>query len=376
MADPKTLTVVDVGTTKIVTLIGEASQDAERGYSVIGVGVAPARGIRRGQVINVQEATQAIRDSLAGAEQSSGVKPTVVMMSISGSHIDSQNSMGAVAISRGEQGVMIEDINKGLEAAQAISVPSGREIFHVIPRHFKIDDQEGVRNPTGMLGYRLEVQAHIVTCGATAMLNLEKCAHEAGVDVIELVLTPLASATAVLTPTEREMGAVLVDIGGGTTSLSVFMEGAPWHSHVLDIGAAHFTSDLAMVLRLPMETAEKLKVEHGSANPGEFGAEQWVELAGFGDEPNVRVSRREVSEILRARAEELFARSRPRSSAAVMTGCCRPGWSSPGAGRCWAGCAMWPVKSQSARCAWRGRSIERAGRCHPITGLFDGGWLA
>ncbi len=306
MADPKTLTVVDVGTTKIVTLVGEASPDAERGYSVIGVGVAPSRGMRRGQVVNVQEATDAIRDSLNGAEQSSGVKSANVLMSVSGSHIDSQNSHGAVAIGRGDQGVVVDDINRGLEAAQAITVPSNREIIHVIPRHFKVDDHDGVRDPRGMLGYRLEVQAHIVTGATTSMQNLLKCAYGAGIDVDEMVLAPLASATAVLTPTEKEMGSVLVDIGGGTTSIAVFIEGAPWHSHVLDIGAAHFTSDLAMVLRLPLDAAEKLKVEHGSVNPEDFGADQWVDLAGFGDESHVRVSRREVAEILRARAEELF----------------------------------------------------------------------
>jgi cell division protein FtsA len=306
MADPKTLTVIDVGTTKVVTLICEDAPDSERGYTIIGVGLAPSRGMRRGQVVNVQEATAAIRESLNGAEQSSGVKPTHAIVSVSGSHIDSQNSSGTVAISRSDQGVLVEDINHGLESAQAVTVPSNREIVHVIPRHFKVDDHDGVRDPRGMLGYRLEVQAHIVTGATTSMQNLLKCVNAAGIDVNELVLASLASAHAVLTQTEREMGAVLVDLGGGTTSISVYIENAPWHSHVLDIGAAHFTSDLAMVLRLPLEAAERLKVEYGSVNPGDFGGDQWIDLAGFGDDPHVRVSRREVAEILRARAEELF----------------------------------------------------------------------
>jgi cell division protein FtsA len=294
MADPKTLTVIDVGTTKIVTLIGEASPESERGYTVIGVGVAPSKGMRRGQVVNVQEASTAIRDSLNGAEQSSGVKSTSALVSVSGSHIDSQNSHGAVAIGRGDQGVIVDDINRGLEASQAITVPSNREIIHVIPRQFKVDDHDGVRDPNGMLGYRLEVQAHIVTGATTSMQNLLKCVSNAGVDVDELVLAPLASAQAVLTPTEKEMG-------------SVFIEGAPWHSHVLDVGAAHFTTDLVQVLGLPLETAERLKVEHGSVIPGDFGGDQWLDLAGFGDDPHVRVARREVAAILRARAEELFS---------------------------------------------------------------------
>jgi cell division protein FtsA len=306
MADPKTLTVIDIGTTKVVTLICEAAPESERGYTVIGVGLAPSRGMRRGQVVNVQEATAAIRESLNGAEQSSGVKPVSALVSVSGSHIDSQNSQGAVAITRGDQGVVVEDINHGLEAAQAITVPSNREIIHVIPRHFKVDDHDGVRDPRGMLGYRLEVQAHIVTGATTSMQNLLKCVNGANIDVQELVLASLASAQSVLTPTEREMGSVLVDLGGGTTSIAVFIENAPWHSHVLDIGAAHFTSDLAMVLRLPLEAAERLKVEYGSVTPGDFGGDQWIDLAGFGDEPHVRVSRREVAEILRERARELF----------------------------------------------------------------------
>ncbi len=249
----------------------------------------------------------AIRDSLNGAEQSSGVKSTSALVSVSGSHIDSQNSQGAVAIGRGDQGVVVDDINRGLEASQAITVPSNREIIHVIPRHFKVDDHDGVRDPRGMLGYRLEVQAHIITGATTSMQNLIKCVGGASVDVDELVLAPLASAQAVLTPTEKEMGSVLVDLGGGTTSITVFIEGAPWHSHVLDIGASHFTSDLVQVLGLPLETSERLKIEHGSVNPNDFGGDQWLDLAGFGDDPHVRVARREVAEILRARAEELFS---------------------------------------------------------------------
>jgi cell division protein FtsA len=307
MSEPKTLTVVDVGTTKIVALTGEATPDNERGYSVVGVGVTPSRGIRRGQVINVQEATDSIRVALNGAEQSSGVKAGNVLMSISGSHIDAQNAQGTVAIGRGDQGVTIDDINRGLEAAQAINVPSNREIIHVIPRTFKVDDQDGVRNPTGMLGFRLEVQAHIVTCATTAMQNLLKCANAAGVEVEEFVLAPLASGGAVLTATEKEMGSVLVDIGGGTTSVAVYIDGAPWHTHVLEVGAAHFTNDLAMVLRLPLETAERLKIEHGAARAADVAAEQYIELEGFGDEPRVRVVRREVAEILNARAEELIS---------------------------------------------------------------------
>jgi len=306
MAEPKTITVVDVGSTKVVTLVGEASAEGDGTFTIVGVGIASARGVRRGQIINVAEATEAIRDSLAGALASSGIKATSVLMSISGNHIASQNSQSAVAIGRGDQGATLDDINHALESAQAITVPNNREILHVIPRHFRVDDQDGVRNPVGMLGFRLEVQAHIITCATTAAQNLLKCAHGAGVDVSEFVLAPLSSAEAVLTPTEREMGAVLVDIGGGATGLAIFIEGSAWHTKVLEVGGWHFTSDLAQVLRLPMETAEQFKVTYGHASPMDVPGDQVVEMTGFGDEPRMRVMRRESAEIVRARADELF----------------------------------------------------------------------
>jgi cell division protein FtsA len=257
-------------------------------------------------VIHVAEATESIRDALHGAETSSGVKATAVIAAISGAHIDTLNNNGTVAIGRGDQGVTDEDISRSLENAQAITVPNNRDIVHVIPRHFKIDDNDGVRDPHNILGFRLEVQAHIVTGASTAMQNLIKCANQAGVDCDELVLASLASATAVLTPTEKEMGAVLVDIGGGTTSITVYIEGAPWHSHVIEVGGGHFTGDLSQMFKLPLEAAERLKVQHGSVLPEEFGIDQWVDLPGFGDEPTTRVSRREVAQVLQARAEELF----------------------------------------------------------------------
>lgn len=306
MAEPKTITVLDVGSTKVVALVGEAA-DNDAGFTVIGVGMTPTRGVRRGQIINVGDATACIKEAITGAQAASGVKATQVLMSISGNHIASQNNHGAVAIGRGDQGVSFDDINRALESAQAITVPNNREILHVIPRHFRVDDQDGVRNPVGMLGFRLEVQAHIITCATTAMQNLLKCAHIAGLDVSEFVLSPLASAEATLTPTEREMGVVLVDIGGGTTGIAVFIDGSAWHTKVLDVGGSHFTSDLAQVLRLPMEAAEHLKVSYGHANPADVPGDQICDLVGFGDEPRVRIPRREAAEILRARADELFS---------------------------------------------------------------------
>lgn len=306
MAEQKVVTVVDVGSTKVLTLVGEAAAN-EIGFTVIGIGSAPSRGIRRGQVISVGDATGAIRESLAGAQASSGVKPTQVVMSINGAHIASQNTTGAAAISRGDQGVTEDDITRCLDAAQAIPIPNNRSILHVIPRHFRVDEQDDVRNPVGMLGFRLEVQAHIVTCAMTAEQNLLKCAHGAGVEVSEFVLAPLGAAEAVLTQTERDMGVVLVDIGGGVTSMTIFAGGSAWYTKVLEVGGAHFTNDLAQVLRLPIEVAEQFKLDYGHANPEDVSQDQICEIAGFGDEPRIRLFRREAAEILQARAEELFA---------------------------------------------------------------------
>ena len=305
MAEPRIITAIDVGSSKVVSLVGEATSVPGE-FSVIGVGVTPARGMKRGQIINVAEATAAIRESLDGAERSSALKVNSAIVSISGSHIGSQNSHGAVAISRGDQGVSLNDINHSLESAQAITVPNNREIIHVIPRHFKVDEQDGVRNPIGMLGFRLEVQAHIVTGATTSIQNLIKCANAAQIEVSELVLTALGSAEAVLTSTEREMGVVLVDIGNGTTDIAIFIDGSVWHTRVLEVGGSHFTSDLALCLRLPLETAEQIKLANGHCNPDDLPLDNPFIVAGFGDAEKVSIYRREVAEILRARAEELF----------------------------------------------------------------------
>ncbi len=310
MAEPRVLTTIDVGSSKIVALVGEAGAEFGTGrpgeFSVIGVGVVPSRGVKRGQIINVNEATSAIREAIDGAEHSAATKVTSAIVSISGNHITSQNSQGAVPISRGDQGVSSEDINHSLEAAQAITVPNNREIIHVIPRHFRVDEADGVRNPMGMLGFRLEVQAHIITGATTAIHNLLKCCSQAQVDVSELVLGPLASAEAVLTSTEREMGAIVVDIGSGTTDVAVFIDGAVWHTSCIEVGGSHFTNDLAVCLRLPLETAEQVKIMNGHCSVQDLPSDQPFVVAGFGDEQNVSVQRRDIAEILQARAEELF----------------------------------------------------------------------
>ncbi len=313
MAEPRIVTAIDVGSSKVVALMAESPGETRTvtagpagEFNVIGVGIAPSRGIKRGQIINISEAASAIHEAVEGAERSSANKISSAIMSIAGTHISTQNSQGTVAIGRGDQGVGQEDVDHAIEAAQAISVPNNREIIHVIARHFRVDEQEGVRNPMGMLGFRLEVQAHIVTGATTAIQNLMKCASMAQIEVPELVLAPLAAAEAVLTPTEREMGVILVDVGSGTTDVAIFIDGTVWHASTIEVGGGHFTSDLAMCLRLPLETAERIKISHGHAYPPDLSLEQPFVVAGFGDEQRITVQRRDIAMILQARAEELF----------------------------------------------------------------------
>ncbi|MFN3705318.1 MAG: cell division protein FtsA [Thermoflexales bacterium] len=300
----KLLTAIDVGSTKVIAAIAEPSAEGE--LVVLGVGISPARGVRRGAVADATELSYSIREAVVGAQATTSIKVTQAMFSIDGDHIASQSSHGVAAISRGEQGVTKEDIRRSLEASQALNLPSNREVLHVLPCRFRVDDQHGVRDPLGMLGFRLEVDVQVVTGSSTVIQNLIKCARSAGVEVSELVVASLASAEAVLTPDERQMGVALVDIGGGLTSIALIVEGAVWFVKSIEVGGGHFTSDLAQLLRLPLDTANHLKENLVSAYAKEVPIDQMCELIGFGSEGRVRVLSREASEIVQARAEELF----------------------------------------------------------------------
>ena len=244
----QTIVGIDVGTTKVCTLVGEMENQGD--LHVVGVGVSPAKGMRKGIVVDVQQAAEAIRESVEKAERTSGYKITRANISLAGEHIQSTNSVGVVAVGR-DEGITAEDVDRALDSARAVSIPHGREIIHIIPRGFTVDGQDGVRNPLGMHAFRLEVEAHIVTASLTALLNLSKCVEEVGVDVDELVLNSVASGEAVLTETEKEMGVIVADIGGGTTDLAVYIEGMIWHTKVLPVGGNHVTNDVAIGLRLP-----------------------------------------------------------------------------------------------------------------------------
>jgi cell division protein FtsA len=300
----RTIVGVDVGTTKICTLVGEV--DEERGLRIIGVGVSPARGIRKGVVVNVQEATDAIATSIEKAERISGYAIQSAYVGLAGAHISAINSRGVVAISRGERGVQPADVERALEAARAVAIPVNREILHVIPRGYSVDGDDGVRDPLGMQAYRLEVESHIITGATSSIHNLVKCVQATGVGIDALVLEPLASGEAVLTDVEREMGVVLTDIGGGTTDIAIFIEGSIWHTAVLPTGGEHITNDIAVGLRTPFTTAEELKIKYGQARSQLINPNESVDVAMFGEGERQRIPRQFLSQIIEARVEEIF----------------------------------------------------------------------
>ena len=299
----RTIVGIDVGTTKICTLVGEATDNDLR---IVGVGIAPARGLKKGVVVNVVDAASAIKTSIEKAERSSGYEIARAFVSVSGAHINAINSRGVVGVSRSDKGISGEDVGRALEAARAIAIPQDREVLHVIPRGYTIDGQDGVKEPIGMSGFRLEVEAHIVTGQTSSIHNLLKCVENCNVGVDGLVLNPIASGTAVLTDNEKEMGVVLADIGGGTTDIAIFIEGSVWHTTVLAVGGAHITNDVAVGLRVPAEAAEQLKIEHGHARYETIDPTEVVQVKAFGDGGVTRVQRRDLAEIIEARAEEIY----------------------------------------------------------------------
>ncbi len=273
---------------------------------IIGVGIVPSRGLRKGVVVNVPEATAAIAASVAEAERTSGYQIQRAYVSLSGVHLSSTNSRGVVAISRRDEGITVDDVDRALDAAGAIAVPHNRELVHVVPRYYIVDGQEGVRDPIGMHGFRMEVEAHVVTGSTTAIQNLVKCVAGAGVEVDEVVLASLAAGDAVLAENEREMGVVLVDIGGGTTDIAIFIDGTVWHTVTLGIGGEYVTNDIAIGLRLPTEAAEEVKVRYGHARPAQVGPEERFQAEPFGENSPQLLPRWRLAEIIEARVEEML----------------------------------------------------------------------
>lgn len=258
MPEAKIIVGVDIGSAKIVTLIAKISE--EQSVNVLGVSDVKSAGIKKGQIVAIEEAVGAVNASLEAAERMAGYSATKVIVSIGGSHIESQNSRGVVAVAQPEGEITQTDVDRVIDAAKAVSFPTSREIIHILPRSYIVDGQEGIKAPVGMTGVRLEVETHLITAGTTSLKNLEKALSEVGVDVAGMVFNGYASSLAVLSDTEKELGVVLVDIGAGTTDISIYVDGAVAHSSVLPIGARHITNDLAIGLRISLESAEKLKL--------------------------------------------------------------------------------------------------------------------
>ncbi len=293
---------IDIGTTKVCTLV--ARVEGDHGLRILGVGIEPSQGIRKGTIVDLGAASQSIARSVEKAQRSSGLEVASAIVSLAGSHVSSVNSRGVVGIS----GRVIDqdDIDRALEAAQAVAIPHNREIIHVIQRGFTVDGQDGIHMPIGMHSYRLEVEAHIITAAAATVENLRQCVQSAGVEVSQFVLNPLASAEVVLSETERQMGTVVCDIGGGTTDLAIYIDGDVWHTMVLAVGGNHITSDIAHGLRLPMDQAEEIKKQYGHAIEHEVQEDESFSIRSFGDEQPQLVSRRDLAHIIEARVEEIF----------------------------------------------------------------------
>jgi cell division protein FtsA len=293
---------IDVGTTKACTLVGQL--DGERNLRVIGVGIAPSTGMKKGGVVSLEAVARAIEASKDKAERTSGYEITSALVSLSGSQIASQNSKGMAGVSGRTIGQ--DDVTRAVEAARSIAVPFNRQVVHVVPRGYVVDGQDGIRSAIGMHGYRLEVEAHLVTAATTALRNLEKCLEAAGIALDAWVVSSLASGEVVLTETEREMGVVVCDIGGGTADVAIYIEGAVWHTAVIPVGGDHLTSDIAQGLHLPLETAESVKRRHGHARVASVDPKQSFAVRPFGQEAPAQVRVADLAAIVEPRVEELF----------------------------------------------------------------------
>lgn len=308
---------MDVGTTKICAVIAE--QNPTVGIDVVGVGQAPSRGLRKGVVVNIEATVEAIKQAVAEAERMAGAEVSGVWAGIAGGHIRSLNSRGVVAISGKEREVSPDDVERAIDAARAVNLPQDREIIHVLPQAFVVDDQDGIREPVGMSGVRLEVEVHIVTAAVTSVQNVIRAVNRAGLTVHDIVLEPLASAESVLYADEKELGVLLIDIGGGTTDLALFRDGVVWHTGILALGGDHITNDIAVGLRTPAADAEDLKRRYGCALTAQVPAEETIDVPSVGGRKPRQLSRQILSEIIQPRVEEIFTLvARDLSKAGLM----------------------------------------------------------
>jgi len=298
------LASIDIGTTKVCTVVGEVLP--EQPLRILGVGIAAAHGLSRGMVENLRDASESIRTSIEQAERSSGTRILSAHVGVAGPHISCVNNRGIVAIPDRERPISQDDIARVLDASRIVSIPTNRDIIHAVPRYYIVDGQDHVSDPLGMYGQRLDVETHIITGLSTILQNGTKCVESAGVQVESLIVSALGSAEAVLEDEEKRQGVVLADIGGGTTDVALFVEGSVLHTAVLPVGGNHITRDLVVGLRCPYQAAEDAKALFGHALPSAIDPEETVELEVFGSEERKAVSRRRIAEIVQARVEEVF----------------------------------------------------------------------
>lgn len=292
---------LDIGTTKVCAIVGELTED---GIEIVGIGSHPSKGLRKGVVVNIEATVDSIKKAVEEAELMAGCEINSVYAGISGGHIRAFNSHGVIAVKDGE--ISRSDVDRVIEAAQAVAIPPDREVIHVIPQEYIIDDQEGIQEPLGMNGIRLEVKVHIVTAAVTSAQNIIKCANKAGLDVSDIVLQQIASSESVLTDDEMELGVALIDIGGGTTDIAVFHSSTVKYTTVISLGGNQVTGDIAVGLRTPTAEAEKIKKKYGCAMTSRIASDENFEVPGVGGHKPRQVSRNILGEIIEPRMEEIF----------------------------------------------------------------------
>ena len=308
MSQTRTYVGLDIGTTKISAIIAEMDPET-RDIKIVGVGLSPSEGLRRGVVVNLEKTVASIARAVEEAERMSGVQVKGVFAGIAGDHIRSINSRGVIAVSRRDNEISQADVDRVVDAAKAVAIPMDREIIHVIPQEFIVDDQDGIKDPIGMSGVRLEAEVHIITGAVTSAKNICKSITRAGLKVHDLVLEPLASSHAVLGPDERDLGVVLLDMGGGTTDVAVFYEGSIRHTAIVPLGGASVTNDIAIGMRTPIDQAERIKIEHGCALASMVGPLEKLVVTGVGGRGDKEIQRTQLAAMIEPRMEEIFALS-------------------------------------------------------------------
>ena len=295
---------LDIGTTKICAIIGELGRN--RTVEIIGVGKTPSRGLRRGVVVNIDQTVKSIQGAVESAELMSGREISGVYAGIAGSHIEGINSRGVVAVTGREREITREDVDRVIDAGKAIAFPMDREVLHVIPQEFIVDDQRGIRNPMGMIGVRLEAEVHIITGSVSSAQNIVKCVNRAGFKVHDMILEPLASSKAILKEDEKELGVLVIDMGGGTTDVLVYIEGSPYYTEVLPVGGDQVSNDLSIVLKTPLDAAERIKMESGCCYMELIHGDEEVSIPGVGGRPPTMRMKRDIVKIVQPRMNEIL----------------------------------------------------------------------